>query len=327
VIEAETHFVDNGAGWRLALRRAPAKLGAVEPPRRPVLIVPGYGMNSFIFGFHPRGLSLVAYLASQGLEVWSADLRAQGRSEFVGSDARAREDYGLGDLAVEDVGAAIDHVLAKTETGARAVDLIGCSLGAALVFAHVACVTDAPVHTVVSMGGVVTWTKVPPLVRALFYSPRVAGVLRLKGTRTFVGRALPMLARWAPGLLSMYLHTRSTDISDVATMIQTVEDPHPRMNREIAEWIGRRDLVVRGINVSRALGRMRYPFLCVVANQDGIVPKETAGAPFAEIGSTDKELLEVGDDDLPIAHADLFLCTGAQDRIFAKIAAFLIARQ
>ena len=226
--DTETHFADNGAGWRLALRRvplasganrAPPKPGQTERPVRPVLVVPGSGMNSFIFSFHPRGLSLVGYLASRGLEVWSADLRAQGRSEFTGRDGTTRDDYGMGDLAVEDVGAAIAYVLAKTHSGAKTVDLIGCSLGTALVFAHLACVPDAPVHTVVSMGGLVTWTKVPPLVRALFYSPRLAGMLRLRGTRALAGRALPMLARWTPGLLSMYLHTRSTDIADVANTV------------------------------------------------------------------------------------------------------------
>ena len=316
---------NNGAGWKLAFRRiAPA--ATVSTARRPVLIVPGYGMNSFIFGFHPRGLSLEAYLASRGLEVWSVDLRAQGLSEKEPGDPRGDAPFGLAELAIDDVGTALIHVLRETHDREKRIDLIGCSLGTSLVFAHLACVRDAPVASVVSMGGLVTWTKVPPLVRALFYSPRLAGSVRLTGTRKLAGFALPTLARFAPGFLSMYLHTRSTDIGDAATMIQTVEDPNPTINREIAEWIARRDLVIRNVNVSRALGGMRYPFLCVVANQDGIVPPETARAPFDEIGSEDKELLEVGDQDLPIAHADLFLSTGAQERIFAKIADFLIAR-
>ena len=54
----------------------------------PVVILPGYGMNSFIFGFHPRGLSLEAYLASRGIEVWSVDLRGQGRARSTGGDDR-----------------------------------------------------------------------------------------------------------------------------------------------------------------------------------------------------------------------------------------------
>jgi pimeloyl-ACP methyl ester carboxylesterase len=326
MIERESFLVDNHAGWRLALRRvssAPASAGRARG--RPVLIVPGYGMNSFIFGFHPRGLSLEAYVASEGMEVWSVDLRAQGRSEFLGSHGRDR--YGLADLAVDDLGAAIRHVLAHTRTGAADVDVIGCSLGAALTFAHLACVPNAPVRTVVSMAGLVTWTHVPPMVRALFFSRRLAGGVPIRGTRSVAGIALPTLGRWAPSLLSMYLNTRSTDIRDAALMVQTVEDPNPYVNREIADWVKTRDLVVRGVNVSRALGGMRHPFLCVVANQDGIVPPRTARAPYDEIGSTDKVLLEVGDRHHPVAHADLFVCTGAQEKIFAKVAGFLQARQ
>jgi hypothetical protein len=164
-------------------------------------------------------------------------------------------------------------------------------------------------------------------VRALFFSRRLAGGLRLRGTRRLAGVALPALGRWAPGLLSLYLHTESTDISFAETMIQTVEDPNPHMNREIAEWIGRRELVVGGVNVSRALAGMRHPLLCVVANQDGIVPPATARGPYDAIGSEDKVLLEVGDARRPIAHADLFVCTGAQELIFDKVAAFLLERQ
>jgi pimeloyl-ACP methyl ester carboxylesterase len=317
----EIHFIDNGAGWRLALKRvAPPNLG--ERPARPVLLVPGYGMNSFIFSFHPRGPSLEAYLAARGLEIWSVDLRDQGRSVREHGDER----YGLGELAIDDLGCAIEHVRRSTRTGHDQVDLIGCSLGASLVFAHLAAIKDAPVHTVVSMGGLVTWVKIHTALRAAFWSPWLVGRVRVKDTRKFAGRALPALVRYAPKLLSLYLNASSTDTSHTTTMIQTVEDPNPYVNREIAQWIKRRELVVRGVNVSKALGSMHFPFLCVVANNDGVVPPPTSRAIFEAIGSEDKSLLEVGNAAMPIAHADLFLSTGAQPRIFAPMADFLLAR-
>ena len=109
----EQYLVDNHAGWRLAMsRRRPA--GDAPPAARPVLIVPGYGMNSYIFGFHPRGPSMIDCLSARGLEVWTVDLRGQGRS----IRARGNNRYGLADLAIEDLGAAIAHVLANTTTGA-----------------------------------------------------------------------------------------------------------------------------------------------------------------------------------------------------------------
>jgi pimeloyl-ACP methyl ester carboxylesterase len=313
----ERYLVDNGAGWRLALARyrkgSPSK-------GRPVLIVPGYGMNSFIFSFHPTGPSMVECLAARGLEVWTVDLRGQGRS----IRARGSHRYGISELAVEDLGAAIAHVLEKTTTGAKKVDLVGCSLGTALAFAHVAVVTEAPVHALVSMAGLVTWREAHPMIRFAFGSPRVAGMMRFKNTRRLARFALPLLSRVAPSLISVYINERSTDLSQTARMVQAVEDPHPVINREIAEWIRRGELVVRGVNVSSSLPDLKHPFLCIVANDDGIVMPATSRHTFDAIGSTNKQILFVGDAEMPIAHADLFLCKGAQPRIFAPVADFLL---
>jgi len=185
-------------------------------------------------------------------------------------------------------------------------------------------VADAPVHALVSMAGLVTWRDAHPLVRFAFGSPRVAGLMRMKNTRRIARFALPVVSKLAPSLLSIYLNERSTDLSQSARMVQTVEDPHPIINREIAEWIRRGDLVVRGVNVSARLPEMKHPFFCVVANDDGIVLPATSRHTFDTIGSTHKDILFVGDADMPVAHADLFLCKAAQPRVFAPIADFLL---
>ena len=312
-------LVDNHAGWRLAMsRRRP--VGDAPHGARPVLIVPGYGMNSYIFGFHPRGPSMIDCLSARGLEVWTVDLRGQGRS----IRARGNNRYGLADLAIEDLGAAIAHVLANTMTGATTVDIVGCSLGTALAFAHVASIPAAPVHALVSMAGLVTWKGAHPVVRFAFGSPRLVGLMRIRNTRQLARLALPLLTKVAPSLLSVYLNGRSTDLTHVSKLVQAVEDPHPVINREIAEWIRRGDLVVRGVNVSTKLPELGHPFFCVVANDDGIVLPETSRHTYDVIGSEKKRLLIVGDPEQPIAHADLFLFTGAQERVFRPIADFLL---
>ena len=312
-------LVDNHAGWRLAMsRRRP--VGDAPHGARPVLIVPGYGMNSYIFGFHPRGPSMIDCLSARGLEVWTVDLRGQGRS----IRARGNNRYGLADLAIEDLGAAIAHVLANTMTGATTVDIVGCSLGTALAFAHVASIPAAPVHALVSMAGLVTWKGAHPVVRFAFGSPRLVGLMRIRNTRQLARLALPLLTKVAPSLLSVYLNGRSTDLTHVSKLVQAVEDPHPVINREIAEWIRRGDLVVRGVNVSKKLPELGHPFFCVVANDDGIVLPETSRHTYDVIGSEKKRLLIVGDPEQPIAHADLFLFTGAQERVFRPIADFLL---
>lgn len=317
-MKTDHYLVDNHANWRLGLTRF---TGDTKPVGRPAIIIPGYGMNSFIFRFHPSGPSMVETFASRGLEVWTVDLRGQGRS----IRAKGNNRYGLANLAIEDLGAAIAHVLRHTQTDATEVDLVGCSLGTALAFGHVACVPKAPVRAIVALAGLVTWRDAHPLVRVAYGSPKLAGLVRFTNTRRLARFALPVLTKLTPSLLSVYLNEKSTDLSQVARLVQTVEDPHPMLNREIAEWIQRGDLILRGINVSQKLPLLTNPFLCVIANQDGIVLPITARHTFEKIGSTHKELILVGDDREPVAHADLFLFKNARERVFAPTAEFLLA--
>ena len=314
---SDAYLVDNGKGWRLSVMRT----SKPEARGRPVLLVPGYGMNSFIFRFHPTGQSLVDILAARGLEVWTLDFRGQGRSIRDHGNSR----YGLADLAIEDLGVAMRHVIANTRTTARTLDFVGCSLGAALAFGHIATIPDAPVHAIVSMAGLVSWRRAHPAVRLAFGSPRLAGLMRMKNTRTVARLALPIVSRVAPSLLSIYLNAESTDLSHAARMVQTVEDPHPIINKEIARWLKEKDLVLRGVNVSAAVPKMQHPFFCVLANDDGIVLPETSRWLYDNIGSPMKRMLAVGSpESTPIGHADLFVCNGAQERIFAPIADFLL---
>jgi pimeloyl-ACP methyl ester carboxylesterase len=317
-LKVDRFLVDNRAGWRLSVVRHADR---DVPTSRPVIVIPGYGMNSFIFGFHPKGPSMVEVLAARGLEVWTVDLRGQGRT----IRARGTNRYGIADLAIDDIGATIAHVLANTATTSDKVDLVGCSLGTALAFAHVGCVPEAPVHALVSMAGLVTWRQTHPLVKIAFGSPRLAGIMRMRNTRRVARLALPLVTKIAPSLISVYLNERSTDLSQSAKLVQAVEDPHPVMNREIAEWMKRGDLIVRGVNVSERLPSMKHPFFCVVGNDDGIVLPVTSRHTFDVIGSERNEILFVGDEDMPIGHADLFLCTGAQERVFAPVGDFLLS--
>ncbi len=323
----EHFFADNGHGWRLSLRRTTHPHPTPSPgatPARPVLLLPGYGMNSFIFGFHPAGRSLEAHLAWRGLEVWSVDLRAQGRS--VATSAASLRDptagFGLEALARDDVGAALAFVRAHTRTGSRLVDLIGCSLGAALMFGHAALGDPDGLGALVSLGGPLRWERIHPLVRLAFASPRLAGAIPFRGTQSLVRAALPLVTR-APGLFSVYVNHRVSDLSRVSEMAATVADPVPRINREIAEWFQRRDLHLGGVDLSAFARQMEHPLLCLVANGDGIVPPETARSPYALSGTADKALIEVGDRVHRFAHADLFIARDAHARVFDPIAAWL----
>lgn len=314
------HKVPNDDGWVLSVHQTWSEERLVRG-RAPVLIVPGYGMNSFIFSYHPHGLSLEGYLAEAGFEVWRADLRAQGGSRSIGGG----ENFSMADLAMTDVSAVVDAVLERTQTTESTVSVLGASLGGTLMFIHAALNPNHHFGAMVSIGSPVRWVKVHPLLAVLFKSPELAGSLRVTGTRALAGVALPLLARFAPWILSIYMNPEITDTSAVHDLIKTVEDPNRHINREIARWFNARDLVIRGVNVSDALPTMTAPFLCVLASHDGIVPRATAAYAFEHIGSKNRSILEVGSNEIAMAHADLFVSSEAHERVFRPLAAWLAA--
>ncbi len=325
----ETHSIDNGAGWQLALYQT-WDASRLDPSRRPVLIVPGYGMNSYIFDFHPSGRSLVRSLAEAGFEVWRVDLRAQGgsRSAHRASHDLFAEDeqFSIADLAVTDIGAAIGAVASRTQCVAAKVDVLGASLGGSLILAHAVLVRDSALGSMVVMGSPVRWVAVHPLIKMAFASPMLVGMLRIRGTRKLSELALPQIVRFMPWLLRVYMNPQITDTRAARDLVRTVEDPNRFINQEIARWIKQRDLVINGVNISDGLASITSPLLCIAAKSDGIVPRPTAEFPYHAVGSKTRSLLVVGTDDLEVAHADMFISRAAETHVFRPIADWL-ARQ
>ena len=311
-------FATTGDGWRIQMTRSldPARL---DRARRPVLVVPGYGMNGSIFVSHPGGTAMVSYLAAQGLEVWTLNLRGQGATAPVSGDAPPPS---LRSYAEQDLRAAIETVLARTESTQGQVDVLGCSLGGSITYALMALEPELPIGRFVAMASPLRWESVPLLLRLPFRSRRLAGLVPVRGTRRLAGLAMPVAKR-APFVVSLYLNTANIDLEHAAAMIeQTVEDPHPRVNADIARWMRARDMVLRGVNVTERLRRRREPLFVVTANRDGIVPSAASRAALSAWGGP-VEALEVGDATGWYAHADLFVGREAPARVFAPIARFL----
>lgn len=311
-------FVDNQDGWGLALRRYVRASGA-DPTRPPLLFVPGYAMNSFILAYHPRGRSLVEYLADQGFEVWTVNLRAQGDSRRTGPHQR----FGMGELALVDLPAALDAVQARTRSRHPQVDVAGCSLGASLVYGYLAHHRqDHPIRRLVSMGGPLRWDEVHPLLRLAFRSATVAGLVPIRSTRRMARNLLPVLKRF-PALLSPYMNARRVDLTQADQLVNTVEDPVRYINRQVARWVQGRDLQLRGVNTSEALAGLPLDVLVVLANRDGIVPPAAACSVQQILGTGRVDVLRAGDDVHWYAHADLFIGDEAEQAVFEPMAAWL----
>ncbi|MBX3125450.1 MAG: alpha/beta fold hydrolase [Polyangiaceae bacterium] len=310
------------SGFALDLRRYVAQGGHLRQ-RRPVLLVPGYCMNTTPLTFHPSGPSLIEFLVARGFEVWTSNLRGQGESRSEGGT----RDVGFRVLALEDLASALRHVREHTETGADRVDVVGCSLGGTYVFAYLAHhPEDHGIGSVVGIGAPLSWSSAHPLMRFAFGSPALTRRLHISGTRRAASLVLPFIAKRAPRLLSMYMNTSIVDLSRADELVKTVEDPIAKLNSEIARWVESGDLFVAGINVTKALGRIDRPLLCVVANRDGIVPPQAARSALDAFGSAERHELAVGDDQTWFAHADLFISRHAETRVFAPLADWLLAQ-
>ncbi|MCC6527162.1 MAG: alpha/beta hydrolase [Polyangiaceae bacterium] len=320
-LSVQEHHAETDDGWVLRLRRTYAPT-VLDPAQRPLLIVPGYGMNSFIFGYHPRGTSMERCLAEAGLEVWSVDLRGQGGSRATHGKRSgiSLERYARGDLP-----AAVRYVLEHTRTDAHDLVLVGASLGGSIAYAYLATTPDHGVGELIAMGAPLRWEGAHPVLRMAFASETVAGALRMSNTRALVRAALPLLLR-APGLLSMYMNTQSIDLDRIQEMVSTVEDPLPRVNRDIARWLRAKDLDVGGVNVTDAMGSIEVPLLVVLSNRDGIVPAPSALSAVRAWGGDEVEVLEVGDERDWYAHANLFIANCAPEKVFAPIVRWLRRR-
>jgi len=182
-MQIRRHRVDNRAGWELDLKQFidPARH---DPTRRPIVMVPGYAMNTFILSYHPGGTSMVEYLTRDGFEVWTTNLRGQGDSEARGPMTR----YGMRELSLHDVPRVFEYVLDRTESSTARLDAVGCSLGASFLYAYLAHHRhEHPVGSLVSIGGPLRWNQTHPLMKLMFRSARVAGSARISSD--FVGVA------------------------------------------------------------------------------------------------------------------------------------------
>ena len=318
-LEHASHAPDTGDGWLLDLCVYRDR-ETFDSKLAPLVLIPGYGMNTHPLTYHPNGPSLTEHLAKKGFEVWTANLRGQGRSARLSGPRR----YGFPELALTDLPVTFDTVMAKTKTKSKTLTPIGCSLGASLVYAYLSHHLDRhPVGKMVAVGGPLRWDKIHPFLKLAFRSPRLLGRIPMAGTRQMAKLAMPLVKRM-PRLASIYMNTSIIDMEAADELVKTVEDPNPELNLQIARWVGAGDLVVEGVNASQALAGLELPILCVLANADGIVTPESALSVKKIVDPDSVDTLEVGDREYWFAHADLFISRLAQARVFEPVGQWLL---
>lgn len=309
-LDVSEQFCLTDDGWSLQLRRTICR-ETFDKRKRPVLVVPGYGMNAYALRFETRGKSMTRSLSQAGFEVWTVNLRGQGKTSRTRSNALTPS---LRRCAMTDVGTAVAHVLRMSQTYSPDVVLVGCSLGGTLGHIYLSLASEPRVGALVTIGSPVQWTVAPRWMRLAFSSERLVGSFPVAGTRTAARLAVP-LAKRLPKLLKLYANSKRHDLTKLKQLTETIDDPHPQINREIARWMKDKDLVIGGINISQKLVEQRIPVLAFFANKDGIVPPENA-TPLEALWGGPAQLIEVGTNEDWYAHADLFVGYDAPRAVF-----------
>ena len=304
-------------GWTLELHRG---VRPGKPPGKPVIFVPGFGMNAFIFRFHPRGTSFMEHLLDAGLDPWSVDLRGQTTSK---ARPLASPSISLADLAFVDLPAAFDEVARLT--GYERAHAIGCSLGGTLLYGYGGSVPDHRIDKLVTMGTPLRWTNPSLLVQAVARLMPMFGSIPVRGSRQMARLVLPVAAQLFPSVLSVYLNPKLTHTGEaVDQLVRTVEDPHPRVNRQLGRWILAKDLKLGSVDVTEALRSFTRPLFVVCGNADRIAPAETCLAAVGITGGPVDSLV-VGSEREQFAHADLFIADVCPDRVYTPICRWLQA--
>ena len=312
------HYVSNGAGWLLALKRTYDE-NYLDPNLKPLVIVPGYCMNSFILGYHPWDFSMEEYLASQGLEVWSINLRNQDLSQRQGGS----DEYDIEDVVFEDLPAVIRYVRENTFSKREQIDLCGASLGGTYVYSYAALVDDQGIGSLVGLGAPFRMLGMHPAISVFFSCPELLGAVNIKHTRRLAELAFPVALKF-PWLVSIYMHPEIVDTTEYRQMVKTVEDPNRKLNKQLARWIKDKDLIVDGKNLTMEMSKVENPIFCLLSNADGIVAPENAMSVLDAASSKVKDYLVAGNENIKMAHADLFISDYCRSMVFEPLANWLL---
>jgi len=143
VVSEDIRIESDTPGIGLFLRNK--RLRDVQPqPGRILLYVHGATYPSeTAFDLRLDGLSWMDYIAAHGWDVWLVDLRGYGRStrpSEMGQPAKDNAPLVTTDVAVRDVGAAVDHILKLRK--ASKLSLLGWSWGTSIMGTYTAANND-----------------------------------------------------------------------------------------------------------------------------------------------------------------------------------------
>ncbi len=140
VVTEDYRIASTTQGNELFIRnKRPAAMTAFSPEKTILYVHGATSASEATFDLPLEGISWMDYLARRGYDVFLVDVRGYGRSSHpaeMEQPAESNPPIATTDVAVEDVGSAVDHILAKR--GVPTLTLLGWSWGCSIVGGYTA---------------------------------------------------------------------------------------------------------------------------------------------------------------------------------------------
>ena len=310
---SSTHIAVTKDGWRLAVHRYGAGVG------HPVILCHGLGANAYNMDLGPHN-SLARYLAAQGLDVWSIDLRGHGASRYRALGSTARRRFNFDDHVDQDVPAVLD--LVSSCTGSERLHWVGHSMGGMVILAYLAKTRDDRVASVCGVGSATQFNR-SGIIRKLYWLGDIASWLPPFPVHRLGGILIPFY--WGFPLSFPTHEGANTQAKTIRQALSNLVEPiYPGVLAQFILWWRSGNFVSQGREVDYGAGlrAVSTPVLSITGSRDHMVRSFEATAALGEGSSGIRESIEIGKSSGSVndyGHGDLLIGTNASSEVFPKI--------
>lgn len=285
----------------------------------PKILCTSYGCNRDLFRTRCGGPSIVEQVCAAGHEAWAFDFRGQEDWYDAAARRHLRNGHGtptLGDFAAMELAAVVRRALADTR--AAHVDLIGLSMGGAVIAAYAALVAPAHVRRLAMVGAPLCWNRIPWWAYALSRAPHVAKQLPTAALHRVVRHVAPHIHHVPSRLLPAWL--RSADRSAHLALGEALGPFAPAINHAAAAWV-RDGVRWQGRALIDHLGAIEAPVFCAYSDADIFASTANVLPALDRLGTSRAQQRRVM---VPGAsHTELFVGPRAAREVYRPLFQFL----
>ncbi|MBN1945395.1 MAG: alpha/beta fold hydrolase [Bradymonadales bacterium] len=254
----------------------------------PVIMLPGLGLNSWIF-YGGAGGGTVGSLLQAGREVWLLDFRGVGASIHARGNGRVR----IADRLTEDLPAMIAHVQELTDSDQ--MDMVGHGLGGVYIYLYALIEQNTPIRRAVTISASLRPSpQVLPAAARGRVAREMVGLLGRVPLGRWSGR---LLGRLRTRLIPAYFHEPQGQSEVIEAFVD--QGLAPVRHTEFAEllsWMSIQDLRALAPVRDRYTGmrRLGFPTRFLVGADDPITPPHLVFEAFDKLGGQERDFVVIG---------------------------------